>query len=78
MRAVIQRVSRASVTVDEKIVSEITKGLLILLGVEDADDLRDIEWLSRKVVNLRIFNDAEGVMNSSLLQEQGNALVVSQ
>ncbi|WP_339711823.1 D-aminoacyl-tRNA deacylase [uncultured Kriegella sp.] len=78
MRAVIQRVSRASVTVDGKIVSEITKGLLILLGVEDADDLQDIEWLSRKVVNLRIFNDAEGVMNRSLLQEQGNALVVSQ
>ncbi len=78
MRVVIQRVSRASVTVDEKKVSEITKGLLILLGVEDADNQQDIEWLSRKIVNLRIFNDAEGVMNRSLLEVKGNALVISQ
>ena len=78
MRAVIQRVSRASVTVDEKIISEISNGLLILLGIEDADNQKDIEWLSRKIVNLRIFNDDKGVMNKSLLEVQGDALVVSQ
>ena len=78
MRAVIQRVSRASVTVDEKIISEISNGLLILLGIEDADNQQDIEWLSRKIVNLRIFNDDKGVMNKSLLEVQGDALVVSQ
>ena len=78
MKAVIQRVSRASVTVDEKIISEISNGLLILLGIEDADNQQDIEWLSRKIVNLRIFNDDKGVMNKSLLEVQGDALVVSQ
>ncbi|SDM01299.1 D-aminoacyl-tRNA deacylase [Kriegella aquimaris] len=78
MRAVIQRVSRASVTVDEKIIAEISNGLLILLGIEDADNQQDIEWLSRKIVNLRIFYDDKGVMNKSLLEVQGDALVVSQ
>jgi len=78
MRAVIQRVSKASVTVDDKIISEIKTGLLILLGVEEADSAADIEWLSRKIVNLRIFNDADGVMNDSLLDTQGDAIVVSQ
>ncbi len=78
MKAVIQRVSRASVTVDEKIIAEISNGLLILLGIEDADNQKDIEWLSRKIVNLRIFNDDKGVMNKSLLEVQGDALVVSQ
>ncbi|MGF1559968.1 MAG: D-aminoacyl-tRNA deacylase [Flavobacteriaceae bacterium] len=78
MRAVIQRVSRASVTVGEKQVAYIGSGLLILLGIEDADTKEDIEWLSRKVANLRVFNDGEGVMNLSLLESQGDAIVVSQ
>ncbi|MGS0526626.1 D-aminoacyl-tRNA deacylase [Zobellia nedashkovskayae] len=78
MRAIIQRVSRASVTVDGKIISEIQNGLLILLGIEDADGQEDIEWLSRKIVNLRIFSDADGVMNESLINNGGDAIVVSQ
>lgn len=78
MRAVIQRVSQASVTVEGKIISEIGNGLLILLGIENADTTEDIVWLSRKVVNLRIFNDADGVMNESLLESNGEAIVVSQ
>lgn len=78
MKAVIQRVSRASVTVDGKLVSEIKAGLLILLGIENEDDKEDIEWLSRKIVNLRIFNDTDGVMNHSLLDIGGDAIVVSQ
>ncbi|MGJ8735960.1 D-aminoacyl-tRNA deacylase [Zobellia laminariae] len=78
MRAIIQRVSRASVTVDGKRISEIQNGLLILLGIEDADGQEDIEWLSRKITNLRIFNDADGVMNESLINSGGDAIVVSQ
>ncbi|SIS93595.1 D-tyrosyl-tRNA(Tyr) deacylase [Zobellia uliginosa] len=78
MRAIIQRVSRASVRVDGRIISEIRNGLLILLGIEDADGQEDIEWLSRKIVNLRIFNDANGVMNESLKAVGGDAIVVSQ
>ena len=78
MRAIIQRVSEASVTVDGKVVSEIGKGLLVLLGVEDADGQEDIQWLSRKITLLRIFNDAKGVMNESLLDSKGDAIVVSQ
>ena len=78
MRAVIQRVSRASVTVDGNIISKIEKGLLILLGIENADAKEDIEWLSRKIVNLRIFNDENGVMNKSLIEVDGEAIVVSQ
>ena len=78
MRAIIQRVSRASVTVEGRIISEIQNGLLILLGIEDADGQEDIEWLSRKIVNLRIFNDANGVMNESLKEVNGDAIVVSQ
>lgn len=78
MRVVVQRVSRASVTVDRNIISEIANGLLILLGVEDADDQSDVEWLSRKIANLRIFNDENGVMNKSLLEIDGDAIVVSQ
>lgn len=78
MKAVIQRVSRASVAVDGKIISEIKAGLLTLLGIEDADTTEDIEWLSRKIVNLRIFNDSAGVMNESLLDIKGDAIVVSQ
>lgn len=78
MRAVIQRVYRASVTVEGNLISKITNGLLILIGIEDADTLEDITWLSKKIANLRIFNDVDGVMNSSLLDIDGDAIVVSQ
>ena len=78
MRAVIQRVSAAGVTVEEERVGHIGQGLLILLGIEDADSDEDIRWLCRKIANLRIFNDETGVMNRSLLDVKGNALVVSQ
>ncbi|WP_149277270.1 D-aminoacyl-tRNA deacylase [Pareuzebyella sediminis] len=76
MRAIIQRVSSASVTVEDKIVSEIEMGLLVLLGIEDGDTQDDIEWLSRKIVNLRIFNDADGVMNESVLSLIGGEIIV--
>ncbi|GGW39740.1 D-aminoacyl-tRNA deacylase [Arenibacter certesii] len=78
MRAVIQRVAQASVTVDGELISEISNGLLVLLGIEEADGEEDIVWLSKKIVNLRIFNDAEGIMNQSLLQQDGELIVVSQ
>ncbi|MCK5442871.1 MAG: D-tyrosyl-tRNA(Tyr) deacylase [Maribacter sp.] len=78
MRAVIQRVSKASVTVDGLVVSKIENGLLILLGIENEDSNDDIQWLSRKITNLRIFNDENGVMNKSLLEMGGEAIVVSQ
>lgn len=78
MRVVIQRVSSASVTVEEQVTGAIGKGLLVLQGVEDADNDEDIEWLSHKIVNLRIFNDADGVMNLSVKEVQGNILLVSQ
>jgi D-aminoacyl-tRNA deacylase len=78
MRAVIQRVTEALVTVDEKITGEIKTGLLVLVGIEDADTQEDIEWLSGKIVNLRIFNDEEGVMNKSVLDVNGDILLVSQ
>ena len=78
MRAVIQRVSRASVTVDGTLISKIDSGLLILLGIENEDASDDVQWLSRKVANLRIFNDDNGVMNTSLLESDGDAIVVSQ
>ncbi|MGI9550664.1 MAG: D-aminoacyl-tRNA deacylase [Aurantibacter sp.] len=78
MRAVIQRVSGASVTVKGKIISKIESGLLVLLGIEDADEHDDIVWLTRKIVNLRIFSDENGVMNKSLLEINGEAIVVSQ
>ena len=78
MRAVIQRVSKASVTIDEKIHSQINHGLLVLLGIEDADTTEDIEWLSGKIVNLRIFNDENAVMNISVKENNGDILVVSQ
>ncbi|MEP6683407.1 MAG: D-aminoacyl-tRNA deacylase [Parafilimonas sp.] len=78
MRAVIQRVSEASVTVDEKITGSIKTGLLILLGIEDIDTIEDIEWLSSKIVNLRIFNDEKGVMNISIKDVDGDILLVSQ
>ena len=78
MRVTIQRVTTASVTVDQKIVSEISNGLLVFLGIEEADNEEDIKWLSNKIANLRIFNDAQDIMNLSLLQVKGQALVVSQ
>ncbi len=78
MRAVVQRVSKASVTVEGEMISKIGLGLLILLGVENEDAKADIEWLSRKIVNLRIFNDEHGVMNKSLIEVDGDAIVVSQ
>jgi D-aminoacyl-tRNA deacylase len=78
MRVVIQRVSRASVTIEKKIHSEIGKGLLILAGFEEADNDTDIEWLSNKIIQLRSFNDSNGVMNLSVLESGGSILVVSQ
>lgn len=78
MIAVIQRVSEASVTIDGNIKARIRKGLLVLLGVEDADDQNDIAWLSKKMINLRIFGDEQGVMNLSLSDIGGELLIVSQ
>ena len=78
MRVVIQRVTEASVTIDGKIKSEIGEGLLVLVGIEDRDRDEDIEWLSNKIVNMRIFNDENGVMNRSVLDINGEILVVSQ
>ncbi|MAU17274.1 MAG: D-tyrosyl-tRNA(Tyr) deacylase [Muricauda sp.] len=78
MRTVLQRVSKASVTVDGEIVSSIGNGLLVLLGVEDADAKEDIEWLTQKIANLRIFNDGNGVMNRSVMDVGGDIIVVSQ
>ncbi len=78
MIAVIQRVSQASVVIEEQTKASIGPGLLVLLGIEEADGTEDIEWLATKIVNLRIFNDAEGVMNVSLSDRGGEIIVVSQ
>lgn len=78
MRTVIQRVRHASVTIEGRVKSEIGQGLLILVGVEDSDTQEDINWLAQKIAALRIFDDAEGVMNLSLSDIGGEALVVSQ
>jgi D-tyrosyl-tRNA(Tyr) deacylase len=78
MRAVIQRVTKASVTVEGKVTGHIMEGLMVLLGIEDADTDEDVQWLSGKIVNLRIFNDDEGVMNRSILEVGGGILLVSQ
>lgn len=78
MRAVIQRVTHASVTIDGSIKSAIQKGLLVLLGIEDADTTEDIEWLSSKIVNLRIFDDEKHVPNISVKDTCGDILLVSQ
>jgi D-tyrosyl-tRNA(Tyr) deacylase len=78
MRAVIQRVTSASVTIKEQVRSEIGNGLLVLIGIEEADNDSDIEWLTNKIVQLRIFDDKEGVMNLSVIDLGGNILVVSQ
>jgi D-tyrosyl-tRNA(Tyr) deacylase len=78
MRAVIQRVTHASVTIGGAIKSQINKGYLILLGVCDEDAMEDVEWLVKKIANLRVFDDDNGVMNRSILDIQGETLVVSQ
>ena len=78
MKAVIQRVSQSSVTIDAKIVAEIQKGLLVLVGIEDSDCQEDISWLTSKIVNLRIFADENEVMNLSLKDIDGEMIVVSQ
>ncbi len=78
MRALLQRVSQASVTIDGQIESEIGPGLLVLLGIEEADGREDIDWLIQKVTKMRIFGDAEGKMNCSLMDVAGEAMVVSQ
>ncbi|PLX05184.1 MAG: D-tyrosyl-tRNA(Tyr) deacylase [Marinilabiliales bacterium] len=78
MKVVIQRVSKANVSIDNDVKSEIGQGQLILLGIEDADNDADIEWLCNKIINLRIFDDSEGVMNLSLKDVNGDAIIVSQ
>lgn len=78
MIAVIQRASSASVSIDGKVQSEIKEGVLVLLGIEDADNQEDIEWLSKKIINMRIFPDEQGVMNKSLIDINGELLIVSQ
>lgn len=78
MRVVIQRVSHASVHIQGSLFSEIEKGLLILVGIEDADNQEDINWLSSKIINLRIFDDENGVMNFSVKDIDGEILAVSQ
>jgi len=78
MRIVIQRVREASVKVEDKIAGAIGWGLLVLVGIEDADTLEDIQWLSNKIIGLRIFNDADGVMNLGIKEMGGDILLVSQ
>lgn len=78
MRILIQRVEKASVTINEGIKSAISKGLLILIGIENDDNEEDIEWLANKTVNLRIFDDENGVMNKSILDADAEILIVSQ
>ena len=78
MKAVIQRVSRSSVTIEGEKVAEINSGLMVLLGIINEDTQEDIIWLSRKIANLRIFGDENGVMNKSILDTDGDAIVVSQ
>ncbi len=78
MIAVVQRVSKANVVVEGETIAAIDQGLLILLGIENLDTQEDIQWLSKKITNLRIFNDENGIMNTSLLDVDGEAIVVSQ
>ena len=78
MRVVIQRTKEASVTVEGNVTGAIQKGLLVFVGIENADSVEDIEWLAGKIVNMRIFDDAEGVMNLSLKEVNGDLLLVSQ
>ena len=78
MRAVIQRVSQASVTVEGTIIGQIQRGLMVLVGIVNEDDASDIEWLSNKIIHMRIFDDENGVMNKSLLEMGGSILLISQ
>ncbi|WP_293905415.1 MULTISPECIES: D-aminoacyl-tRNA deacylase [unclassified Sphingobacterium] len=78
MRAVIQRVKHASCTVDNKITGQIQKGFMILLGVEEADTIEDLKWLGQKFINLRVFEDEQGLMNKSILDIDGSILLISQ
>jgi len=78
MRVVVQRVSEATVNVDSQIIGKIAEGLMVLVGIENEDTLEDARWLSKKICNLRIFDDEDGVMNKSLLDINGNLLVISQ
>lgn len=78
MRAVIQRVTHASCTVDQQITGKINQGLLVLLGVEEEDTKDDLQWLAQKLVNLRIFSDEQGLMNKSVQDIEGNILLISQ
>ena len=78
MRTIVQRVRHASVTIDEQCVASIGQGMLLLVGFEDADEPNDLEWMAQKVANLRIFDDADGVMNRSVKDVDGELLVVSQ
>ena len=78
MRVVIQKVTEASVSIENQIVASIDKGLLVLVGIEDGDTNEDIAWLSSKIVNLRVFDDANGVMNLSVKEMEGEVLIVSQ
>ncbi|MBR3283720.1 MAG: D-tyrosyl-tRNA(Tyr) deacylase [Alloprevotella sp.] len=78
MRAVVQRVSQASVSISGNVKSQIAHGLLVLLGIEDADTQEDADWLANKILNLRIFNDDAGVMNVNIEDKGGSLLVVSQ
>ena len=78
MRVVIQRVSRASVTIDGNVKSKIGNGFLLLLGIEESDGEEDIDWLVKKVINLRVFDDENGVMNKSIMEKGGEFLVISQ
>ena len=78
MRAVIQRVSEASVTVEGAIIGQIQRGLMVLVGIINEDDTSDIEWLSNKIIHMRIFEDESGVMNKSLIEVGGAILLVSQ
>lgn len=78
MRAVIQRVSKANVSINGEIYGSIGQGLLVLVGIEDADNQKDIEWLAKKIIQLRIFSDSAGLMNKSVLDVDGNILLISQ
>jgi D-tyrosyl-tRNA(Tyr) deacylase len=78
MRAVIQRVKKASVAINGAVISEIGPGLLVFVGIEESDNITDTEWLGNKIIQLRIFNDSNGVMNLSVMETGGNIMVISQ
>jgi D-tyrosyl-tRNA(Tyr) deacylase len=78
MKAVIQRVKRASVTIDGNIKSKTGAGLLVLIGIEDSDNQEDIDWLAKKIINLRVFDDEQGIMNRSLIEINAELMIVSQ